>query len=65
MTATETPLSASWLSCTGAAHRLGLTPSRVAQLRREGRIRAVQTPLGWLYDPSDVDRFAKERKKAR
>jgi hypothetical protein len=63
MTATEHRApSTTWLSCAGAASRVGLTPSRIAQLRREGRLKALQTPLGWLYDPEDIERFIEERK---
>ena len=63
MTATESAPIASWVSCGQAAAMLGLTASRVAQLRREHRLRAHRTALGWLYDPEDVKRFATERAK--
>ena len=59
----QSPVIGSWLSCAQAAAMLGLTPSRVAQLRRESRLRAERTALGWLYDPADIQRFAKQRAK--
>lgn len=49
------------LSCSQAAHVLGLTASRTSQLRREGRIKAIQTPLGFLFDPDELARFLKEK----
>lgn len=60
---TAEPAALTWLSCRQAAAVLELTPSRVAQLRRESRLRAVQTPLGWLYDPEDLKRFSEARKE--
>lgn len=59
--ALEPPKVAGWLSCAQVAAMLGLTSSRVAQLRREGRLRVERTALGYLFDPADVERFATER----
>lgn len=46
------------------ARRLGVTPQRVIQLANAGRIEHVRTPHGRLYDPVDVERFARERESA-
>ena len=44
------------------AQRLGVTPSRVKQLRKAGRlVPKFQTTLGYLYLPSDVERYAESR----
>jgi excisionase family DNA binding protein len=49
------------LTPTQTAKRLDLSRSRIIQLNNEGRLRAVRTPLGRLFDLQDVERFALER----
>ena len=44
-----------------AAQRLGVTPERVRQLLRAGRIPHVQTPLGRLIDANALDAIAQAR----
>lgn len=44
-----------------AARRLDLSKSRILQLNNEGRLRAIRTPLGRLFDLEDIERFARER----
>ena len=43
------------------ARRLGVSATRVAQLRRAGRIVAQRTPLGFLYRERDLSRLEAER----
>jgi DNA-binding transcriptional MerR regulator len=45
-----------------AARELGVSPERVRQLAKEGRLAAIDTPLGRLFDPADVERLRLERK---
>jgi DNA-binding transcriptional MerR regulator len=46
--------------------RLGLSTSRVIQLDREGVLRAIRDSAGRrLYDEETVERFARERERAR
>lgn len=59
----ETGPGARLLSCAQAARVLGLTTSRTSQLRREGRLAAIRTPLGYLFDPDELARFQTTRKK--
>jgi DNA-binding transcriptional MerR regulator len=45
-----------------AGRRLGISTSRLAQLDREGVLRAIRDSAGRrLYDPEIVERFALER----
>jgi len=48
-----------------AARRLEISKARILQLSKEGRLPAIRTPLGRLYDPDVVERFAQERQRAR
>ncbi len=43
------------------ARLLGLSPERVRQLTLAGRLSCRRTPLGRLYDPAEVARFAATR----
>ena len=46
--------------------RLNVSTSRVAQLDREGSLRAIRDSSGRrLYDPDVVERFAREREARR
>jgi hypothetical protein len=53
-----------WLSPAQAARLLGVTPERIRQLERAGRVTCVRTALGRLLDPADVERLAAERERA-
>ncbi len=52
---------ASWLSPSEAGRILGTSGQWVKQLARRGKLRGVETSLGWLMDPDDVERLATER----
>jgi hypothetical protein len=39
---------------------LGWSRQGVVNLANQGRVRAVKTRIGHLYDPKDVQRFKKE-----
>jgi len=51
-----------WLSPALAARRLDVTPQWARKLAQRGQLRGVETALGWLIDPEDVERLARERK---
>lgn len=51
----------SWLSPSQAGALLGTSGQWVTQLARRGDLDAVRTSLGWLVNPSDVERVANER----
>ena len=53
------------LSTAQVARRLGVTPVRVQQLRRRGRLRGVETALGYLFAPSEVAALELERAERR
>ena len=52
---------ATWLAPSEAGQVLGTSGQWVKQLARRGQLRGVETSLGWLVDPDDVDRLASER----
>ncbi len=54
-----------WMSTGQVAKRLGWSRQGVLKLAEDARLRAVQTALGWLYDPADVERFAREHETGR
>jgi predicted site-specific integrase-resolvase len=54
-----------WLSPLQAARRLHLSPERVRQLLKEGRLAHVVTPLGRLISPESVDALAETRRRRR
>jgi excisionase family DNA binding protein len=43
------------------AARLGISPERVRELTIDGRLPCTQTPLGRLYNLSDVEALTHER----
>ena len=49
------------LTTSQAARRLGLSSERVRQLSDQGALGCRRTPLGRLYDPADLARFAERR----
>jgi len=44
-----------------AANMLGVSRNRVAQMRREGRLRSLETPIGHLYPESMIRELALSR----
>jgi excisionase family DNA binding protein len=46
-----------FLSVRQAAARLGVTPSRLGVLIRQGRIRALRVDTFWILREDDVDTF--------
>ncbi len=54
-----------WISLSEAARRLGLSETHVRWLADRGRLRAVRSAYGRLFDPDDVERFARERAARR
>lgn len=53
----------SWLSPSEAGEILGTSGQWVTQLARSGKLDGVRTSLGWLVNPSDVERLGNERLK--
>ncbi len=49
-----------WMGVGQMSKRLGRSRQGVINLLDEGRIRSVKTQIGWLADPADVERFARE-----
>lgn len=50
-----------WLSPSEAGRILGTSGQWVKQLARRGKLRGVETSLGWLVEPDAVEQLAKER----
>jgi hypothetical protein len=50
-----------WLTTGETASKLGKTPQGIKWLLAERRLRGARTHLGWLIDPQDVERFAREQ----
>ena len=44
-----------WISAGVAARRLEIGKDAVLARCRDGRLRAMETALGWLVDPDSVD----------
>jgi hypothetical protein len=49
-----------WLTTGDTASKLDKTPQGIKWLLEEKRLRGVRTRLGWLVDPEDVARYARE-----
>lgn len=47
-----------------AARRLRLSSERVRQLVHRGSIEAQTTPLGFFFDPAEVERVRRQRLKS-
>ena len=52
-----------WMSTGQVAKRIGWSRQGVLKLAADQRIRCVETANGWLFDPTDVERFAREQSK--
>ena len=46
-----------WLSTSDVMEILGWSRQGVVNLANQGRVRAVKTRIGWLYDPASVEAF--------
>ncbi len=53
-----------WLSTRDVMAVLGWSRQGVVNLATQGRVRAVKTRIGWLYDPKSVEAFAASEKKS-
>jgi hypothetical protein len=52
-----------WMGTGQVSKKLGYSRQGTINLAEEGKIRAVRTGAGWIYDPDSVDMF-KSRLKA-
>jgi hypothetical protein len=52
-----------WMGTGQVAKKLSYSRQGVINLAKEGKIRAVKTGAGWIYDPDSVEKF-KARLKA-
>ncbi len=52
-----------WLTTGATASRLGKSRQGVVWMLENKRLRGARTPLGWLVDPKDVERLAREREE--
>lgn len=50
----------SWLTTSQAASKLNKTRQGVTWMVENRKLRAAKTQLGWLIDPKDVERVARE-----
>ncbi len=53
-----------WMGTGQVSRKLGYSRQGVINLAEDGRLRAVKTGAGWLYDPESVETF-KARREAR
>ena len=49
-----------WLTTSQAASILNKTRQGISWMVENKKLRAAKTPLGWLIDPKDVQRFKEE-----
>jgi excisionase family DNA binding protein len=54
-----------WQTTSEAASTLGKSRQGVVWLCENRRLRGVRTRLGWLVDPKDVERYAREHGTAK
>jgi excisionase family DNA binding protein len=54
-----------WMGTGQVAGRLGYSRQYIIKLAKDGKIRAVKTGAGWLYDPDSVAAFAASTKATR
>lgn len=52
-----------YLSPSEAGRRAGVSSARIIQLARAGKLPCVETSLGRLLRPADVDEYAKSRRR--
>jgi hypothetical protein len=46
-----------WMGTGQVARELGYSRQGVINLAEDGKVRAVKTGVGWLYDPDSVEAF--------
>lgn len=54
---------AKWKSVTEASEELGVARQTVLTWGQKKKLRGVETSIGWLFDPKDVQRIKDERSK--
>lgn len=54
-----------WLTTGDTASRLGKSRQGIVWLLENKRLRGARTALGWLVDPADVERFAREQDRGK
>lgn len=54
-----------WFTTGQSASRLGKTRQGVVWMLENRRLRGARTALGWLCDPADVERLAREQKRTQ
>ena len=54
-----------WFTTGDAASRLGKSRQGIVWLLENKRLRGARTALGWLVDPADVERFAREQEQRK
>lgn len=52
-----------WITTGHTASRLGASRQGVVWMLENRKLRGVRTALGWLVDPKDVERLARERQR--
>ena len=52
-----------WLTTGDTASRIGKSRQGVVWMLENKRLRGARTALGWLVDPADVQRFAREHER--
>ena len=50
-----------WFSTGITARRLDVSVHWVRHWAEDETLRALRTPIGWIFDPEDVERLATER----
>jgi hypothetical protein len=54
-----------WMGTGQVAKRLGYSRQGTINLAEEGKIRAVKTGVGWIYDPDSVEMFKARLKESK
>jgi hypothetical protein len=54
-----------WLSTGQVSKKTSYSRQGVINLAEDGRIRAVKTGAGWIYDPESVDDFVRQQSERR
>lgn len=54
-----------YISATQLGNQLGVSTTRAWQLVRQGAVRGIHTPIGWLIEPTSAARLVAERAAGR
>ena len=54
-----------WMGTGQVAKKLGYSRQGTINLAEEGKIRAVKTGAGWIYDPDSVEAYAAKAKASK